>query len=47
MINVKTGIRPEEVRFQDRHVLFVEGDENSVDPGYSMDFLLIVFVSNH
>lgn len=33
MINVKTGIRPEEVRLQGQHVLFVEGrDQNSVDP---------------
>jgi hypothetical protein len=33
MINVKKGIRAEEVRFQSQHVLFVEGkDKNSVDP---------------
>ncbi|MDD2366099.1 MAG: hypothetical protein PHN84_08040 [Desulfuromonadaceae bacterium] len=33
MITVKTGIRPEEVRQQAQHVLFVEGKDNeSVDP---------------
>ncbi|MDE2741477.1 MAG: hypothetical protein OXI58_07820 [Gemmatimonadota bacterium] len=33
MIGVKTGIRPEEVRLQGQHVLFVEGsDKESVDP---------------
>ena len=33
MIGVKTGIRPEEVRLQRQHVLFVEGsDKESVDP---------------
>lgn len=33
MINVKTGIRAEEIRLRSQHVLFVEGeDENSVDP---------------
>lgn len=33
MISVKAGIRPEEVKFQRQHVLFVEGkDRNSVDP---------------
>lgn len=32
MVRIKTGIRPEEVRFQGQHVLFVEGkDEESVD----------------
>ena len=33
MLSVKTGIRPEEVRHQAQHVLFVEGsDENALDP---------------
>jgi hypothetical protein len=33
MISIKKGIRPEEVRLQSQHVLFVEGkDKNSVDP---------------
>lgn len=33
MISISTGIRPEQVRHQGQHVLFVEGnDENSVDP---------------
>lgn len=33
MISVRSGIRPEEVRLQGQHVLFVEGkDRNSVDP---------------
>lgn len=33
MINVKTGIRSEEVRQEARHVLFVEGtDQDAVDP---------------
>jgi hypothetical protein len=33
MISVKTGIRPEEIKLQRQHVLFVEGkDKNSVDP---------------
>ena len=33
MINVKTGIRAEEVRQQSQHILFVEGrDQDSVDP---------------
>lgn len=31
-IEVKRGIRPEEVRLQGRHVLFVEGSKESVDP---------------
>lgn len=31
-IEVRRGIRPEEVRHQAQHILFVEGDENSVDP---------------
>lgn len=33
MLSVRTGIRPEEVRHQAQHVLFVEGnDENALDP---------------
>ena len=33
MISVKTGIRPEEVKFQRQHVLFVEGkDKQAIDP---------------
>ena len=33
MLGVRTGIRPESVRFQAGHVLFVEGkDENALDP---------------
>ena len=33
MLKVKTGIRPEEVRGQVQHILFVEGSDNkSVDP---------------
>ena len=32
MIWVRTGVRPEEVRQQRQHVLFVEGTEESVDP---------------
>ncbi len=33
MVNIRTGIRSEEVRHDGQHVLFVEGgDENSIDP---------------
>ncbi len=33
MLRVRTGIRPEEVRFDGQHVLFVEGnDANALDP---------------
>ena len=33
MINVRTGIRPEEIRFQGQRVLFVEGkDDDALDP---------------
>ena len=33
MLSVRTGIRPEEVRHQAQHVLFVEGnDANALDP---------------
>ena len=33
MLSVRTGIRPEEVRHQAQHVLFVEGkDKNALDP---------------
>jgi len=33
MISVRTGIRPEEVRIEGQHVLFVEGkDQDAVDP---------------
>ena len=31
MVSTKTGIRPEEVRFRGQHVLFVEGNEESID----------------
>ena len=33
MVSLKRGIRSEEVRFKEQHVLFVEGkDKSSVDP---------------